>query len=60
MDQQYITTEALCKLYGVSKQAVAQWRAKGLPHEKIGYRTVRYNLKEVQQYFRNNAKKGCK
>ena len=56
----YVDTKVLCEIYGISKQAVAQWRKKGLPHEKIGYRTVRYNLQEVQQYFKNNAKKGCK
>ena len=56
-----IDTKQLCEIYGVTKQAVAKWRKDpNFPHEKLGYRTHRYVLNEVQQYFKNKAKKGCK
>lgn len=54
---QYLSTKQLCELYGVSKQAVEQWRKnKGLPYEKLSYKTIRYDINEVKKWIANNKK----
>lgn len=56
-----MTTKELCEVYGVSKQAVSLWRKQeGFPFQRLGYKTYRYDLEEVEQYFKNKSKKAGK
>ena len=53
----WVNTEYLIRKYGVTKQAIQKWRDKGLPYEKLGHRTIRYNKAEVDKYFKYNPRK---
>ena len=56
-----LTTTELAKFYGVGRESIRLWRSKkDFPFQKLGPKSFRYDLEEVQQYFKNNAKKGCK
>ena len=53
-----VTTKELCEVYAVSKGEVSLWRKQeGFPFLQLGYKTYRYDLEEVEQYFKNKYKK---
>ena len=53
-----LTTTELAQTYGVGRESIRKWRSKeGFPFQKMGPKSFRYDLEEVQQYFKNNAKK---
>jgi len=49
---QLLTPAQVCEITGLALDTLAQWRSqkRGIPYLKIG-RTVRYDLKDVQQYL---------
>lgn len=53
-----LTTIELASHYKVSRQAVDFWRKDAkFPVKILGARTFRYDLAEVEQYFKNKGKK---
>lgn len=46
-----ITTKEVMKYLGVSRQMVSKLRKQGLPHSKVGYKTVRYDLEKVKEWL---------
>lgn len=53
-----LDTKELAAYYKVSRQAVHKWREfEGFPYQQMGAKTFRYDLQEVEQYFKNKAKK---
>ena len=54
-----VDTAELCKVFGVTRQAIYKWRKNGLPTvvwKKNG--TVRYNMEEVIMWLNENAANG--
>ena len=51
-----LTTEDICEIYGVSRQAVAQWRARGLKSLQKGPKKFRYDPLEVDQFVKTKTK----
>ncbi len=53
---QFLTTEDVAELMGLSVETLAQWRSqrRGIPYLKIG-RAVRYDPTDVQVYL-----EGCR
>ena len=54
-----VDTAQLCKVFGVTRQAIYKWRKNGLPTvvwKKNG--TVRYNMEEVIMWLNENAANG--
>ena len=54
-----VDTAELCKVFGVTRQAINKWRKNGLPTvvwKKNG--TVRYNMEEVIMWLNENAANG--
>jgi excisionase family DNA binding protein len=46
------TTKSIADRVGVSVQQVRDWTAQGLPVQKLGPRTWRYNWAEVEEWLR--------
>lgn len=53
----YVTINELIERLQVTRQAVWNWRKKGLPSIKIG-RSVRFNLEDVQKWIDDQNKEG--
>ena len=54
-----VDTAELCKVFGVTRQAIYKWRKNGLPTvvwKKNG--TVRYNMEDVIMWLNENAANG--
>ena len=54
-----VDTAQLCKVFGVTRQAIYKWRKNGLPTvvwKKNG--TVRYNMEDVIMWLNENEATG--
>ena len=54
-----VDTAELCKVFGVTRQAIYKWRKNGLPTvvwKKNG--TVRYNMEDVIMWLNENEATG--
>jgi hypothetical protein len=51
---QFIDTAAVAARYGVSEDAVSQWRSRGVgpPYVVVGSKLIRYHLADLDQYDR--------
>lgn len=55
MEQQgLVTTKFLQEYYKVTRQAIAKWRDRGLPHTKLGPFSFRYDFEEVKRWIKEN------
>lgn len=36
----------------VSKSTLYRWRKEGMPHKKLGHKTVRYDLEQVMEWLK--------
>jgi excisionase family DNA binding protein len=52
----YLTAKELQEQLNISRSTLYRLREKGLPNKKIGYRTIRYDLKEVMEWLETNNK----
>lgn len=48
----YIDKRALALRMGIALRTVDNWLQRGLPHLKLGPRRVRFDLREVDEWFR--------
>lgn len=48
-----MNTKEVAEFLNVSEVTIVRWRRIGLPYDKIGYNTCRYNLEEVMQWVKN-------
>lgn len=46
-----LSTKELAKYLSVSIKTIYNWNDKGMPHKKIGYNVIRYNLDEVMNWL---------
>lgn len=53
-DQKILSGNQLCEIFKVSYQAVYAWKKMGLPHIKIGNRSL-YDAEEVVQWMEQNS-----
>lgn len=53
--EEILTTSDLCEIYAVSRQAVAGWRAAGLPSKSVGSGHI-YDKKEVEKWLSRKTK----
>ena len=52
----YITTDEICEIYGVSRQAVKNWRDKGLEYFEKGPKRFRYDPKDVEHFVKTKTR----
>jgi len=57
IDKEYLTTEEVSKLIGISRQTLHNHRSKkkGIPFIRVFNRTIRHKKVDVQQYMDSNA-----
>lgn len=55
MENRYLTTEDICKKFGIVRRTVDRWRKEGMPHIKIN-RTIRFDEQEVQEWVNKHKK----
>jgi len=55
MDNEYITTEELCRWLRVSRSTIERWRKLGMPFIKKE-RAVRYNKRKIQEWLESEEK----
>ena len=48
---EYLTKKQVAELLKVTQKTVQNKMKNGLPHYRFGHRTVRFKLKEVEQYM---------
>jgi excisionase family DNA binding protein len=41
---------------GIARRTVDNWLQRGLPHLKLGSRRVRFDLREVDEWFRTHCR----
>lgn len=46
-----ITAKQLQEKLNVSRSTVYRWRKEGMPHKKIGHKTIRYDLDKVMEWL---------
>lgn len=51
------TTAELADKFQVTRQTLAKWQDKGLPHYKVG-RIIRYNINDVEEWLSNYENEG--
>ena len=52
----YIDKKGLARRMGISRRTVDNWLQRGLPHLKLGSRRVRFDLREVDDWFRTHCR----
>ncbi len=52
----YIDKQALAHRMGITRRTVDNWLQRGLPHLKLGSRRVRFDLREVDDWFRAHCR----
>lgn len=53
-----ITTRQIADKYLVSIRTVARWRERGMPHNRIGQRLIRYDDRAVASWLRRQKDVG--
>lgn len=51
MADRLLTTEDLMKIFSVSRQAIFDWRANGMPFIRLG-RLIRFEEEKVFEWFK--------
>jgi excisionase family DNA binding protein len=51
-----LTAEELQKHLNISRTTLWRLRKEGLPHTKIGHKTIRYDLEEVEKWLEEQNK----
>lgn len=51
-----LTAEELQKHLNISRTTLWRLRKEGLPHKKIGHKTIRYDLEEVEKWLEEQNK----
>jgi excisionase family DNA binding protein len=46
-----ISAGDLQKELGISRSTLYRWRKEGMPHKKMGHKTIRYDLAEVMKWL---------
>ncbi len=52
-DPQYLTTAEITKILSVGRARIYQLRREGLPHIKLGYKTIRYDRAAFHEWLNN-------
>lgn len=53
----YLTSEELQKYLNISRTTLWRLRKEGLPHKKLGHKTIRYDLEEVEKWLEERTEK---
>lgn len=53
-EEKYKTTMQVAEHYGISRQAVHEWRKIGAPHHKLGPQTIMYDMYALHQWLIQN------
>lgn len=53
-DKKYLATKELLSVLNISKSQLDKLRRKGLPDMKLGHRTLRFDLDEVNKWLQEN------
>lgn len=54
--KQYLNTEEVCEALQVSRGKLFELVKDGLPHLRLGQRTYRFVLKDVENWLKENTK----
>lgn len=52
----YLTAKELQEELNISRTTLWRLRKEGLPHQKIGHKTIRYDLEEVAKWLNKRNK----
>jgi len=51
----YLTAGELMEKLNISRSTLYRWRKDGMPHEKLGHKTIRYDFDEVKEWLRQRG-----
>jgi len=54
--QRLLTEKALSEVLGICRVTLFRFRREGMPYIRLGARLVRYDFKQVQEWFSNEGK----
>lgn len=56
MNTKFLTTKEIMEVFQVTENTVYRWRVQGMPVERIGPKTLRYDLDKVRAWAANREK----
>ena len=54
--QRLLTEKELSEVLGICRVTLFRFRREGMPYIRLGARLVRYDFKQVQEWFSNEGK----
>ena len=54
--QRLLTEKELSEVLGICRVTLFRFRREGMPYIRLGARLVRYDIKQVQEWFSNEVK----
>ena len=55
--QRLLTEKELSEVLGICRVTLFRFRREGMPYIRLGARLVRYDFKQVQEWFRMKVKR---
>lgn len=52
----YVDKKALAARLGLSRRTIDNWMQRGLPHLKLGPRSVRFDLRDVESWIQRTCR----
>ena len=55
MKMKYSTAGEVMERLNISRSTLYRWRKEGLPHERLGHKTIRYDMDKVMEWLRERG-----